>query len=153
MTDRHGVLYLTTRVGFSAAHQLTNPEWTEAHNREVFHECARPHGHDYALEVTVRGAPDPRTGMVIDLKELKRRVRAGFSDRVDHRDLNRDLPALEGRIPTAENLVTAAWFMLEPLFPEPAVLHRLRLYETDRSFVETFGPAAAAGDPERNPPS
>jgi len=151
MTDRQGVLYLTTRVGFAAAHRLWNPEWTEAKNREVFHECARPHGHDYALEVTVRGIPDPGTGMVIDLKELKRRVRTGFSDRVDHRDLNRDLPLLEGRIPTAENLVAAAWSMLEASFPEPAVLFRLRLYETDRSFVEYFGPAVPAGHPERNP--
>lgn len=144
-------LYLTTRVRFSAAHRLRNPAWSEEKNREVFHECFRSHGHDYALEVTIRGVPDPQTGMVIDLKELKRRVRTGFSDRVDHRDLNRELPALEGRIPTAENLVIAAWTMLEASFPGPAVLHRLRLFETDRSFVEYFGPASTSGHPERKP--
>ena len=140
MSERH-VLYLTKKVSFSAAHRLYREDWSEEKNRRVFGKCARPggHGHNYVLEVTVRGTADPETGMVLDLKEMKDVIHREFWVKCDHRDLNRDVEFLRGRLPTAENLVQAAWEVLEPAFP-PGMLYRLRLHETDRNAVEYFGP-------------
>ncbi len=140
-----GYLYLTKRIGFCAAHRLANPDWTEEKNRTVFGKCATPggHGHNYVLEVTVRGVPDPGTGMVIDLKEMKEIILREFWRKCDHRDFNRDVPFMQGRIPTAENIAVAAWEVLAPALP-PGSLYRLRLLETDRNVVEYFGPASGA---------
>ncbi len=139
-----GYLYLTKRVAFSAAHRLHNPAWSEEQNLQVFGKCARPggHGHDYVLEVTVRGRPDPGTGMVIDLGELKGIIRREVWSRCDHRDMNADVDFMKGRIPTAENIAVAMWEALEPALP-PGLLYRLRLYETERNVVEYFGPGEA----------
>ena len=142
--------HLTVRVAFSAAHRLFNPDWDEARNREVYAECAHPggHGHNYVLEVTVAGTVDPATGMVINLKGLKRRVQDHVVAVVDHRDLNHDVPELEGAIPTSENLVALAWRLLAGRIPG-ATLHRLRLHETDRSFVTYYGPESGETPPGR----
>lgn len=128
---------VTKRVGFAAGHQLGSPELSEEENRRVFGDCARLHGHNYDLEVTVEGEVDPRTGFVIDFRELKRRVRELAIDAIDHRHLN-DVAWLEGRVPTAENLVVALWDRLSGQLGE-ARLVRLRLWETDRSMVEYGG--------------
>jgi 6-pyruvoyltetrahydropterin/6-carboxytetrahydropterin synthase len=149
-----GTLYLTKKVGISAAHRLHNAAWSEEKNLAVFGKCARPggHGHNYVLEVTVCGRADPDTGMVIDLKTMKEIIRREVWARCDHRDFNRDVPFMKGRIPTAENIVIAMWEVLEPAFGK-GILYRLRLHETDRNVVEYYGPedgedAAAAGRAE-----
>jgi 6-pyruvoyltetrahydropterin/6-carboxytetrahydropterin synthase len=144
------VAYLTRRITFSAAHRYHRPEWSEARNQEVFGACANApgHGHNYVLEVTVAGTVDPATGMVINLKGLKRRVQDHVVAVVDHRDLNHDVPELEGAIPTSENLVVLAWRLLAGRIPG-ATLHRLRLHETDRSFVTYYGPESGETPPGR----
>jgi 6-pyruvoyltetrahydropterin/6-carboxytetrahydropterin synthase len=139
----HGpVVFLTREIAFSAAHRLANPAWSDQRNREVFGDCAHPagHGHNYRLQVTVRGGVDPDTGMVLDLKRLKEIVHREFRDRCDHRDFNRDVDFMQGIIPTAENIVMRAWELIEPHVGK-GNLHRLRLYETERNFVDFFGPA------------
>jgi 6-pyruvoyltetrahydropterin/6-carboxytetrahydropterin synthase len=99
---------ITRRVTFSAAHRYRRPEWDDTKNEEVFGLCAREqyHGHSYTCDLTVGGAVDETTGMVIDLRELDRALRAEVVDRFDHRNLNTDIAEFaEGKqIPTGENL-------------------------------------------------
>ncbi len=136
-----GTLYLTKKIGICAAHRLHNPAWSDEKNLAVFGKCATPggHGHNYVLEVTVRGRVHPDTGMVIDLKDMKEIIRREFWEKCDHRDFNHDVAFMKGRIPTAENIAVAAWEVLEPAFGK-GILYRLRLHETERNVVEYFGP-------------
>ena len=151
MNQKRGVIYLSKRVSFCAAHRLFNPGWSDEKNESIYGACARPggHGHNYVLEVTVRGVPDPATGMVIDLKQVKSVVMREFWEKCDHRDMNRDVEFMIGRIPTAENIVMAAWDVLAPHL-EGGELHRLRLHETDRNYVDYYGPDTEGDDEREN---
>jgi len=126
--------FLTVKSGFSAAHRLYRPEWSLQKNQEVFGLCANPngHGHNYELEVTVEGGIEPLTGMILDMKILKALVQSEILERVDHKNLNVDVPFLEGRIPTAEVLAVAFWEILEGKIPA-GVLHEVRVHETGRN--------------------
>jgi 6-pyruvoyltetrahydropterin/6-carboxytetrahydropterin synthase len=103
--------------------------------------CTNPHwhGHNYVLEVTVRGQPDAETGYILDLAELKRILHVAVVDKCDHHNLNDEVPFLRGIIPSTENLVIAFWQQIEPLIPA-GKLHCVRLFETPRNFAEFFGP-------------
>jgi len=126
---------VTRRLTFAAGHILAKPEWDEARNREVFGACSGDHRHNYELEVTVSGSVDANTGMVINLKEVDRIVKALVITEVDHRHLNRDVPWLEGCVPTAENVALAIWRRLDGTLPS-ARLERVRLKETENNVVE-----------------
>ncbi len=138
--DEVGVV-VTRRVHFNAAHRLNNPARSAAWNRRKFGPCNNPrwHGHNYVLEVSVRGRPDPDTGFVIDLGTLKRLLLERIADQCDHRNLNEEVPFLRGIIPSTENLVIAFWNEIEPHLPS-GKLHCVRLYETERNFAEYHGP-------------
>jgi 6-pyruvoyltetrahydropterin/6-carboxytetrahydropterin synthase len=131
---------VTRRLHFSAAHRLHNPAFSEERNRETFGLCNNPnwHGHNYELDVTVEGPIDPATGYVLDLKRLKELAEAAVVDDLDHRNLNVDVPWLEGVIPSTENLVVAIWERLAPRIPEGRLV-RLVLWETPRNYVEYNG--------------
>ena len=130
---------VTRRLHFSAAHRLFRKDWSDARNAEVFGDCSNPnwHGHNYELDVTVEGAPDPATGYLVDLGEV-RRIAEEVLDDLDHRNLNLDVPWLEGIIPSTENLVVALWRRLAPRIPRGR-LARLVLYETPRNWAEYAG--------------
>ena len=132
---------LTRRYRFSSAHRLHSPLFDEATNRRLYGKCNNPHGHghNYRLEVSVRGPVDERTGYVMDLSALKRIVEAEFVERVDHHNLNVDVDFMRGINPTAENIVLACWRLLAPRVA-PAALTRLRLWETENNYVEYEGP-------------
>ena len=132
---------ITRRLHFSAAHRLARPEWSDDRNSRVFGDCANVnwHGHNYELEVTVSGPVDAETGYVMDLKDLKDLVNRQVVDDLDHRNLNLDVPWLEGVIPSTENLVVSIWERIAPLIPPPAKLDRLVLRETPRHWVEYSG--------------
>lgn len=132
---------ITRRVHFSAAHRLGRDDWSRAENERVFGDCAHPnwHGHNYELDVTVEGEIDPETGFVLDLKELRDLVEERVIGDVDHRNLNLDVPWLEGVIPTTENLVVGIWRRLEDALESRADLVRLVLWETPRNYVEYTG--------------
>lgn len=136
-----GEVFLTRRVGFAASHRLWNPEFTDEENERVFGLCNNPngHGHNYVLEVTVRGRTDPRTGMVLNLRDLKQVLEREVVKDCDHRHLNLDVPWLEGTNPTAENLAIAIWERLVDAVA-PARLHRVRLKESDDNVAEYYGP-------------
>lgn len=133
-------LYVTRKVHFNAAHRLHNPDKSDAWNREVFGKCNSPnwHGHNYTLEVTVAGVPDPETGYVVDLGHLKRIVEERVLEKLDHKNLNLDVDFLEGVLPSTENVAVAIWNELEPAIPSGR-LHAVRLYETERNVAEYRG--------------
>ena len=129
---------------FSAAHKLYNPKWSPEKNEEVFGPCANEnwHGHNFELIVTVKGIPGPETGFVVDFKQLSLLIKEYIIDPVDHKNLNLDVPFMDGKMASSENLVVEFWKILDPLVSEkwPGVrLHQLRLYETPRNFVEYQG--------------
>jgi 6-pyruvoyltetrahydropterin/6-carboxytetrahydropterin synthase len=139
-----GEVYVTRQVHFNAGHRLYNRARSRAWNARTYGPCANPngHGHNYVLEVTVRGRPDPDTGYVLDLGELKRIVEQAVVIPCDHRNLNQDVAFLKGVIPTTENLVVAFWARIARLIPA-GELHNLRLYETPRNFADYRGPGGA----------
>jgi len=128
---------VTRRATFSASHRLYNAELSEAENIRLFDKCANPHGHghNYVLEVTVAGRPDPKTGYVIDTKKLKEIINREIIAKVDHKHLNLDVEFLRGVIPSAENIAQAIWDRLEPAITE-GKLYRVRLHETENNVVE-----------------
>ena len=132
---------ITRRLHFCAAHRLARPEWSEEENRRVFGDCANAnwHGHNYDLEVTVSGPVDPETGYVMDLKALKDLVNRRVVDDLDHRNLNLDVPWLDGVIPSTENLAVSIWERIAPHIPPPAELDKVVLWETPRHWVEYRG--------------
>ena len=132
---------ITRRLHFSAAHRLAHPDWSDEENRRVFGDCANPnwHGHNYELEVTVSGPVEAETGYVMDLKDLKDLVNGRVVDDLDHRNLNLDVPWLEGVMPTTENLAIRIFERIAPHVPAPAKLERVVLWETPRHWVEYSG--------------
>jgi 6-pyruvoyltetrahydropterin/6-carboxytetrahydropterin synthase len=141
------MIRVTRKIEFSAAHFYHNPTFTEAENRRVFGKCANQHGHghNYVLEVTVAGEPDPATGMVLDLKDLKDILQREVGDRMDHRHLNFEVPELAGQIPTCENIATVIWKLLEPKITR-GKLDRVRLYESTDLFADCTA-AESSGAP------
>ena len=133
-------VYVTRKVHFNAAHRLHNPARSDAWNRETFGKCNNPnwHGHNYVLEVTVAGEPDPDTGYVIDLGVLKGLIGEKIVDKVDHKNLNLEVDFLEGVLPSTENFVVAIWNELNEALPSGR-LHTVRLYETERNLAEYRG--------------
>ncbi len=133
-------VYVTRKVHFNAAHRLHNPARSDAWNRETFGKCNNPnwHGHNYVLEVTVAGEPDPDTGYVIDLGVLKGLVEEKIVDKVDHKNLNLEVDFLEGVLPSTENFIVAIWNELNEALPSGR-LHAVRLYETERNVAEYRG--------------
>lgn len=135
---------ITHREEFSAAHRLENPELGADENRRLYGLCNGDHGHNYAVEVTVRGAVPKRTGMVMDLNRLMEILREEIVSQVDHKHLNRDVAWLSGVIPTAENVAVAFWKRLEPRMRgfEGCRLHRVRVCESRNNFVDYLGPTS-----------
>src|SRR5580692_11724582 len=131
------MIRVTRKIEFSAAHFYNNPSLSPEENLRLFGKCNNPHGHghNYVLEVTVAGEPDPETGMVLDLAELKAILQREVSDRMDHRHLNHEVPELAGQIPTSENVAALIWRLLEPKIAS-GKLDRVRLYESPELFVD-----------------
>lgn len=126
------------REHFNAAHRLYNPEWTEEKNREVFGKCSNPnfHGHNYNLEVKVVGEIDPITGYVCDMKMLSDVIQEHVCERFDHKNLNLDVPEFKELNPSAENIAVVIHELLEKAINNPKLALTVRLYETERNYVE-----------------
>lgn len=134
------MVYVTRRAEFSASHFYHNPELSPEENERLFGKCSNPHGHghNYVLDVTVRGDVDPNTGMVVDLKDLKQIIETEVMQAMDHRFLNEEVPAFCETIPTTENIAREIWRRLEGK-TGTSQLHRVRLYETPDLFVDYYG--------------
>lgn len=136
------MIYITRKEHFNAAHKLHNPNWSEEQNNEVFGKCANPnwHGHNYNLFVTVKGNVNPDTGYSVNLKDLSAIIRTYITDKLDHKNLNLDVPFLKGLMPSTENVAIAIWKELLPhVNALDCKLHSIKLYETENNFVEYFG--------------
>jgi 6-pyruvoyltetrahydropterin/6-carboxytetrahydropterin synthase len=126
---------VSRRASFNAAHQLCDPRLSDDENERLFGKCANLHGHNYVLEVVVGGQIDPSTGYVLDLKRLAEIIEARIIRDVDHRNLNTDVPWLEGRVPTAENLALACWERIGTELPRGS-LRSVRVWETDKNWAQ-----------------
>ena len=139
------MVFLTRRATFSASHYYWNDAWSAEKNQQIFGRCANRngHGHNYTLEVTVAGRPDPVTGFVVDLKWLKDVIEREVLAAYDHRHLNLETPEFRHQVPTTENIAVAAWQRLEPAINQlgGAKLSRIRIYETPEIFAEYRGEA------------
>jgi 6-pyruvoyltetrahydropterin/6-carboxytetrahydropterin synthase len=139
------MIFLTRRATFSASHFYWNESWTAEKNEQVFGRCANRngHGHNYTLEVTVAGEPDPVTGFVVDLKWLKDVIEREVLSAYDHRHLNLEAPEFAKLIPTTENIAISAWKRLEAAIVSAggARLTCVRIYETPEIFAEYRGEA------------
>ncbi|MEY5133999.1 MAG: hypothetical protein RLZZ198_2003 [Bacteroidota bacterium] len=135
-------VYITRRETFNAAHKLWQPNWSEEKNNEVFGRCANKnwHGHNFVLYVTVSGTPDPESGFVMNLKDLSAIIKKEVTEKLDHKNLNLDVPFLDGIMTSTENVIIAIWQILEPIIAGyGAALAKLKLVETENNFVEYFG--------------
>ena len=135
-------MIVTRKVEFSASHICRAPGLSDEENRLRFGAAANPHGHghNYVLEVSLEGRPDPVTGMVLDLKELKEIMNREVVDLYDHRFLNYEVPPFDRVVPTTENIACDIWRRLEPhLSREGRRLHSVRVYETPDLYVDYFG--------------
>jgi 6-pyruvoyltetrahydropterin/6-carboxytetrahydropterin synthase len=137
------MVLLTRKAEFSAAHFYFNPAWSEEENERVFGRCAnrKGHGHNYTLEVTVAGEPDPVSGFVVDLKQLKDILESEVISVYDHRHLNYEVPEFAATVPTTENIAVAIWRRLDGKIPN-AKLHRVRIYEMPDLFADFYGEGA-----------
>lgn len=132
--------FITRRLTFSAAHRLHSDKLSAAENARVFGKCNLPngHGHNYALEATIRGPIDETTGMVYNLTDLKAVMSEVIEHDIDHKNLNLDVPAFKDLNPTAENIAAVLWDLLEKRLPK-GLLHEVRLIETENNFVSYRG--------------
>ncbi len=145
------MVYLTRSVEFAAAHRLHAPDLSDEENLRVYGKCNNPngHGHNYIAEITVKGEPDPRTGVIVNLGKLEDLLKRGIDERFDHKHLNLDTPYFKDRVATAENIAIVIWELLAPEIGAcrdqgTVELHRVRLIETARSWFDYYGAPATA---------
>ncbi len=136
------MVYITRRETFAAAHRLFKPEFSDEENFRLFGKCSNPkwHGHNYTLEVVAAGIPDPDTGFVMDIKELKSIIHKYVIDKVDHKNLNEETDFLKNIIPTSENICIGIWNQLVDKIPTGR-LYSVKLYETENNYFEYRGGA------------
>ena len=136
------IVYVTKAYHFNAGHRLFDPSRDDDWNLRVFGKCSYPggHGHNYRLEVTVRGTPDATSGLLLREADLDLAVEAEVLEKIDHRNLNEVLSQDFGKTPTTEVLVLELWRAIEKRISPPAVLYRIKVAETEKNFFEFFGP-------------
>jgi 6-pyruvoyltetrahydropterin/6-carboxytetrahydropterin synthase len=135
------MVYLTRLEHFNAAHKLYNPLWSKEKNEELFGVCANEnwHGHNFNLYVTIRGQINPETGFLFDVKKLSKIIKEHVIEKLDHKNLNVDVDFLSGKMCSTEVLAMEIWKQLQPHLPLHVNLHCIKLYETERIYVEYFG--------------
>jgi 6-pyruvoyltetrahydropterin/6-carboxytetrahydropterin synthase len=135
------MMYVSRKVRFSASHRLHSPDLSDDLNREIFGLCNNPngHGHNYEVEVVVRGEPDPVTGMIINLRELKDLLTERVVEPAAFKSLDTDVPFMKGRISTTENLAKSIWEAVAPHLSRGEV-HLVRVRESSNNVVEYTGP-------------
>lgn len=133
------LVYLIRRESFSACHRLHNSNLTEEENKAIFGKCNNPngHGHNYTMEISVKGIPDPLTGMVMNLTDLKEILKKQVMDVLDHKNIDLDVPYfLENKVvSTTENLAIFIWKQIANKLPSKVDLHEVKMYETDKNIV------------------
>jgi 6-pyruvoyltetrahydropterin/6-carboxytetrahydropterin synthase len=136
--ETSSLVQLTRKYHFCAAHRLHSDHLTPEENLELFGKCNNPHGHghNYYLDVTVKGEPDPVTGMIVNLADLDEIVERVIMDKVDHKHLNLDTEEFKNLNPTSEVVALVFYNMLKPHLPQ---LYKIGLWETEKNYFEYFG--------------
>ncbi|KFM64870.1 6-pyruvoyl tetrahydrobiopterin synthase, partial [Stegodyphus mimosarum] len=134
------VVYLTRIETFSASHRLHSPHLSEEDNRRIYGKCNNPngHGHNYKVEVTVKGKVDKDTGMVVNIADLKNIIKVSIMDTLDHKNLDKDVPFFKEVVSTTENLSIFIWKQLSSNLPH-GMLYRVKVHETDKNCVTFYG--------------
>ena len=134
------MVYITRCETFSAAHRLFNPIFSNEENEKNFGKCSNPnwHGHNYVLEVVIAGEPNPETGFVLNIADLKEIIKHNVLSQVDHKNLNTETDFMSGIIPSTENLTIAIWKVLVDKIPN-GKLYAVKLSETENNFFEYRG--------------
>jgi len=136
------MIYLTRRERFSAAHRMYRPDWSDEENQKVFGKCSNPnwHGHNYILWVTIKGEPSQEHGFVMNINILKQIILDNVINKIDHKNINIDVGFMKGKIATTESLAVAIWNELKsPIEKEGAVLHCVKIEETENNSIEYYG--------------
>lgn len=137
-----GLVYITRRERFSAAHRLFRPDWDDKTNLEIFGLCSNPnwHGHNYELHVTVRGEQNPETSFVVNLKDLSKVLKRHVIEKLDHKNINTEVDFMQSRLASTENLAVAIWEQLEnPVRQIGVELYKVRVVETENNAAEYYG--------------
>ncbi|XP_071447200.1 6-pyruvoyl tetrahydrobiopterin synthase [Hetaerina americana] len=131
------IAFLTRKEIFSACHRLHSPQLTDEENRETYGKCNNfhGHGHNYVVEVTLRGPVDPATGMVMNINDLKIYMDHAIMKPMDHKHLDKDVPYFKEVVSTTENVAVFIWNNLKNELPDPSVLYEVKIYETEKNIV------------------
>ena len=135
-------IYITRRETFNAAHRLRREDWSVTKNEEVFGKCSNKnwHGHNFELFVTVKGIPSQETGFVMNLKDLGEIIKENVIEKIDHKNINLDVPFMKGKMSSTENLAIGILEQMENLIKaKGGQLVKIKLVETENNFVEYFG--------------
>ena len=136
------MMYLTRRERFCSAHRMFRPDLSDEENMKIYGKCSNPHwhGHNYVLKVTVKGEIDTAIGYFMNATRLKEILNEKVVAKLDHKNMNIETDFMTGKIATTENLAKAIWYELEaPLANEGAILHCVRVEETENNSVEYYG--------------
>jgi 6-pyruvoyltetrahydropterin/6-carboxytetrahydropterin synthase len=136
------MIYITRKEHFNAAHRLFRPEYSDEENLRIFGKCSNPkwHGHNYTIFITVKGDVNENTGFVIDLKKLSQIINEKVIEILDHKNINLEVPFMEGKLASTENLAIGIWNQIEEeIKNQDALLHCVRLEETENNIAEYFG--------------
>lgn len=139
------MIYITRKEYFNAAHRLYREDWSDEKNQAIFGKCSNPnwHGHNYILHVTVKGEINQETGFLVNLKDLSGIIKDQVVEKLDHKNINIEVDFLKGKLASTENIVVGIWEQLEnPIRMIGAELHSIKLFETEKNFVEYFGKKA-----------
>ena len=132
-------MYITRRERFSASHQLINHQLNNQDNKNLFGKCYNLHGHNYELFVTITGKINPKSGFIIDLKNLKKIICKKVINKIDHQNLN-EVEFLNNTIPTTENLCIAIWGQIEyDIKKLGGKLYKIKIKETENNYFEYYG--------------
>lgn len=137
------MIYITRRERFNAAHRLFLPEYSDEQNMKVFGKCSNPnwHGHNYELFVTIKGEVNPKTGFLVNLKDLSKTINQYIIEKIDHKNINLEVDFMKDKLASTENLAIAIWEELEKPIAELNVeMHKVKLFESENNFVEYMGP-------------
>lgn len=131
------IAYLTRKEAISSCHRLHSERLTEQENKSVYGKCNNfwGHGHNYTVEVTIRGPVDPVTGMVMNISDLKMYMKKVLMDQLDHKNLDKDVPYFKNVVSTTENVAIYVFDELKKIMPDPDLLYEVKIHETDRNIV------------------
>ena len=131
------LVYLTRRETLSACHRLHSIYLSDEENKEIFDKCNNPngHGHNYVIEVTVKGEVDGKTGMVINITDLKKIMDQAIMKPLDHKNIDKDVPYFSNVVSTTENVAVFVWKGVKNLLPENVTLDQVKIWETEKNIV------------------